>query len=131
VDHRPHLLLVLRHARDLPRNAHRRLDYVAYFAGNPRITDQLRWYRLVEEVGEYRLFARAESTGQPGVAPRSEPGRYDLAGAERGPAGKPLATDPRLVLSALVFLGLAVGAYRVERGAAPLSAAASRRQAAG
>jgi len=49
--YRPDILMVLRHARDSPENAIRRVDYVAYFERDARIAEVLRRYRLAEEVG--------------------------------------------------------------------------------
>jgi hypothetical protein len=111
--HRPDLLLVLRHARDIPRNAHRRLDYLAYFSRDPRIAAELGRYRLVEEVDEYRLYARGGPGVGPGTAPAPERGRYDLP--EPGSDGPgTLLANRGFLLGAGLFLILAAVAYAAE-----------------
>ncbi len=128
--HRPDLLVVLRHGRDIQRNSLRRLDYIGYFSRDPRIEAELERYRFVEEVGEYRLYARRESPGQPGAPPRSEPGRYDVAGSNSGTGGRALLADREFVLAMTLFLLLVIGAYGLERRTAHRAARPSARQRA-
>ena len=116
--HRPDLLMVLRHGRDVQQNSQRRLDYLGYFTRDPRIGAILGRYRFVEEVGQYLLYVRANSPDQPGVPPRSEPGRYDVAGSDAGAGGKALLADRGFLLTAILFLLFAVWAYGLERRAA-------------
>jgi hypothetical protein len=118
VRHQPDLLMVLRHGRDVQHNSLRRLDYLGYFSRDPRIGAELERYRFVEEVGEYRLYARADSAEQPGTPPKSERGRYDVAGPEGGTGGKMLFADRASLLGAMLFLLLGVGAYALEHRAA-------------
>jgi hypothetical protein len=126
--HRPDLLMVLRHARDVPQNAQRRLDYLGYFSRDPRIGAVLGQYRLVEEVGQYLLYVRVDSPDQPGVPPRSEPGRYDVAGSDAGTGGQALLADREFLLTTILFLLLAVCVYGLERRAAHGAARVSARQ---
>jgi hypothetical protein len=125
---RPDLLMVLRHGRDAQRNSLRRLDYVGYFSRDPRIGAELERYRFVEEVGEYLLYVRADSSGQPGAPPRSEAGRYDVSASDESTGGKVLLADRAFLLNAILFLLLGVCAYGVERRAAHLAARPSSRQ---
>jgi hypothetical protein len=126
--HRPDLLMVLRHGRDVPRNSLRRIDYLGYFSRDPRIAAELERYRFVEEVGEYRLYVRAASADRPGTPPRSEPGQYDVAGPEEGTEGRMLLADRGFLLASMLFLILVVAAYRLERRAAHLAARPSSPQ---
>jgi hypothetical protein len=113
--YRPDVLMVLRHARDIPENAQRRVDYVGYFARDPRIAAALRQYRLAEEVGQYLLYVRAASPSQPGVTPTSEPGRYDVVRSGASAGGQALVADRSFLLNATLFLLLALAAYVAER----------------
>jgi len=113
--YRPDILMVLRHARDSPENAIRRVDYVAYFERDARIAEVLRRYRLAEEVGQYLLYVRATSTDQPGLPPKSEPGRYDVVRPVASVGWQALLADPGFLPEVGVFLVLAVCAYLVER----------------
>jgi hypothetical protein len=82
--YQPTVLVVLRHARDLPANGMRRLDYIAYFGRDPRFAPLLRQYRWVADVGEYAVYARL-----PGAAPRAgrpptaTAGTQDVLGTDR------------------------------------------------
>jgi hypothetical protein len=82
--YQPTVLVVLRHARDLPANGLRRLDYIAYFARDPRFGPLLRQYQWVADVGEYAVYARLS-----GAAARSAPppmasaGTQDLLGTDQ------------------------------------------------
>ena len=113
--YRPDVLMVLRHARDIPENAQRRVDYVGYFGRDPRIAEALRGYRLAENVGQYLLYVRAASPSQPGVAPSSEPGRYDVLRPMESAGAESLVADRSFLLTAMLFLLLAVAAYALER----------------
>ena len=114
--HRPDLLMVLRHARDLPQNTHRRLDYLGYFSREPRIASVFRKYRHVETVGEYDLYVRAGSASSPG-APLSRPGEHDLL--RREVTARALVFDRGLLPSLAVFVILAaLGYVRAHREAA-------------
>ena len=82
--YQPTVLVVLRHARDLPTNGLRRLDYIAYFGRDPRFAPLLRRYQWVADVGEYAVYARLS-----GAAPRSArppmatAGTQDLLGTDQ------------------------------------------------
>jgi hypothetical protein len=113
--YRPDVLMVLRHARDVPDNSLRRLDYLRYFGRDPRIAQELRWYRYVEDVGQYGLYTRAASPDQPGAAPASQPGDRDVL-RERVTGSRALMADRPFVLQTGVFLVLAVLAFLVQGG---------------
>jgi hypothetical protein len=112
---RPDILMVLRNARDIPENAVRRVDYLAYFERDPRIATALSQYRLAEEVGQYLLYVRAASTSEPGQPPQSVPGRYDVVRPEVAGSLELLAADPRFLWNVGMFLLLAVSAFALER----------------
>jgi hypothetical protein len=102
-DQRPRVLIVLQHARDLPINGFRRLDYVAYFRRDPRIASLLDRYQLVTDLGDYLIYelipnaqARAESP------PTVQPATRDILPA--GSAGGAHKRDPALVLALLTFV---------------------------
>jgi hypothetical protein len=111
--YRPDVIMVLRNARDVPANSLRRIDYLAYFGRDPRIARQLRWYRHVEDVGQYRLYLRARSIDDPGDSPTAEPGREDVL-RTRVTGGRALIADRPFVWHLILFLSLAVLAYAVE-----------------
>jgi hypothetical protein len=103
-EHRPKLLLVLQHARDLPVNGLRRLDYVAYFGRDPGIAQIFRNYHLIADLGDYRLYERAPSglVGS-GPPPSVTPGTRDVIRGDGG--GVQLRfSDPSFLLALLVFL---------------------------
>jgi hypothetical protein len=109
--YRPDVLLILRHARDVPQNSLRRLDYVGYFSRDPRIARELREYRLAEEAGEYRLYVRARTPDQPGPRPESQPGRYDVVRSGAVAQGRSLLSEPGFLASVGLFLVLGALAY--------------------
>lgn len=112
--YRPDVLLVLRHARDVPENALRRIDYLGYFGRDPRIAVELGHYRLAEDVGQYRLYVRAGTPDQPGSPPKSAPGEYDVR-RSRVTGGRAVASDTGLLLHLLTFLVLGTLAYGTDR----------------
>ena len=122
--YRPDVLLVLRHARDIPQNAIRRFDYVGYFERDARIAGVLRQYRLAEEVGQYLMYVRAASPDQPGEPPRSAPGTRDVQTSRTSAGPQGLIGDPAFLLDAALFLILAGCAYAVERRRAQGAASA-------
>lgn len=118
IRHRPDVLMVLEHARDLPENAVRRLDYVGYFARDPRIAAQLREYRFAEEVGQYRryrLYVRGGASDRSRPPPISKPGTHDVLRAEVT-GRRAFLSDSEFLLHLLIFLVLASLAYGAERG---------------
>jgi hypothetical protein len=124
--HRPDVLLILRHARDVPQNSLRRLDYVGYFGRDPRIARELRQYRLAEDVGEYHLYVRARTPEQPGARPASQPGRYDVARSGAVAQGRSLLAEPGFLASSCLFLVLGALAYGFDSRGVQLPASPSR-----
>jgi hypothetical protein len=118
-DRRPKLLLVLQHARDLPENGFRRLDYLGYFSRDPRIADQLARYQQVADLDDFVVYERlADGAVRSGPPPRAEPGTRDIVPVGHA-GGAPLrVADPAafLALAALVISG--VLATLAERGRA-------------
>jgi hypothetical protein len=108
-DQQPKLLVVLQHARDVPINGFRRLDYLAYFTRDSRIADLLEHYQLVADVGDFvvyeRLPAGAVRAGRP---PGPQAGLRDIV--QRDPAGSlPFNTgQPGLLLTLGAFVVSAV-----------------------
>jgi hypothetical protein len=111
--HRPHALMVLRHARDVRENALRRLDYLAYFNRDSRIAAELRQYRLAEDVGEYRFYVRTESGERPGAPPVPEAGEYDVL-RPRATGARALTADSEFLLHLLIFVVLGSIGYAME-----------------
>jgi hypothetical protein len=115
-EHRPKLLVVFRHARDLPVNGLRRLDYVAYFGRDPRIARILQDYQLLAELGDYLVYQRVP----PGLArssppPMVTPGTQDVIRIQE--SGVHLRfTDPSFLIAVLTFLISLVTIAIVERG---------------
>jgi hypothetical protein len=99
----PQLLVVFRHARDLPVNGFRRLDYVAYFTRNPQVERILRNYQLLAELGDYLVYERVPAGGpRTGPPPAVVPGTRDVIGVEH--AGVHLRlTDPTLLVAVGTF----------------------------
>ena len=111
--YRPDVVLVLRHARDVPENALRRIDYLGYFGRDPRIAAELGHYRFAEEVGQYQLFVRAGTPDQPGSPPTSAPGEHDVR-RSRLTGGRAVISDTRFLLHLLTFLVFGTLAYATE-----------------
>jgi hypothetical protein len=113
---RPKLLIVLDHARDLPINGFRRLDYVGYFSREPRIQRLLGQYELVTELEGYLVYQRmtdgAERTGPP---PTIRAGTRDIVQAPRVGSVPARIRDPGFRLALLVFLVCAIAASFVEK----------------
>jgi hypothetical protein len=103
-EHSPKLLVVFRHARDLPVNGFRRLDYVAYFARDPRIARILQNYQLVAELGDYLVYERVPpGLARSGPPPTVTPGTRDVITVQE--SGVHLRfTDPTLLIAVLAFL---------------------------
>jgi len=127
--HRPDVLMVLRHARDVPENALRRVDYLGYFGRDARIAALLNEYRFAEEVGQYRLYVRGGASDYPGVPPTSAPGRHDVLRSE-ATGGRALLSDSEFLLHVLIFVVLASLAYGAERRRAQRDAPAGAGQGA-
>lgn len=107
----PKLLIVLRHARDLPVNGYRRLNYLAYFGRDPRVAAILDRYQWIADVGDYAVYERV-SDGQPrtGPPPAAAPGTRDVIRTDREGLHLRLQ-DPTFLLAIITFafaLGVAV-----------------------
>ena len=95
--HRPDVLMVLRHARDIPENAHPTGGLPRLFrAGSADRAEVLSRYRLAEEVDQYLLYVRAASPDQSGTAAELGAGPLRRRPDRRPRAvGKLLAADRR------------------------------------
>jgi hypothetical protein len=115
-EHRPRLLVVFRHARDLPVNGLRRLDYTAYFARDPRVARILEDYQLTAQLGDYLVYQRLEpGLARSGPPPMVTPGTQDVIGVQEG--GVHLRfTDPSFSIAVFTFLISLVTIALVERG---------------
>jgi hypothetical protein len=112
---RPRLLLVLRHARDVPENGYRRLNYVAYFARDRRIAAVFDRYRFVANVGEYSVYERLPDGSAPAAQPPSPAsGTQDILTGESGGLHLRLR-DPSFVLAIGTFLVALAWAIARER----------------
>ena len=122
-DQRPKVLVVLQHARDLPVNGFRRLDYVAYFRREPHIAALLDRYRFRADLGDFLVYERIpEAQAGAESPPTVQPATRDivLAGAVRGAHG--LNRDPVFVLALLAFVISAILAAIAEKRRAPAPA---------
>jgi hypothetical protein len=103
----PGLLLVLRHARDARPNGPRRIDYLAYFARDPRTADLLRNYRYSRNVGEYQLYERIpKGEPRPDHFPGTEAGALDLP-QRRSPGWNSAAMNRALSFQVLLCAAIA------------------------
>jgi hypothetical protein len=115
-DQKPKLLVVLQHARDLPANGFRRLNYLAYFSRDQRIAGILDQYQLVADVGDFVVYERlAEGSARSGPAPVVEPGTLDIV--QPTPAGTlPVRSGhPGFLLALCAFVVSIVLASLAER----------------
>jgi hypothetical protein len=116
-DQRPKLLVILRHARDLPVNGFRRLDYVAYFSRDPRIASTLDRYQLVANTGDFEVYERiAEGTARSGHPPSIQPGTRDIVPAGQAGGMHLHIHDPGVLLALLAFVISAICAFIAEKG---------------
>jgi hypothetical protein len=116
-DQRPKLLVILQHARDLPANGFRRLDYLAYFIREPRIASILARYQLVADVGDFIVYERVtDGTAPSGPAPTVQPGTRDVVHAGQSVIGPVRVRDPAFLLTVLAFVVSAICASIVEKG---------------
>ena len=122
-DQRPKVLVVLQHARDLPVNGFRRLDYVAYFRREPHIAALLDRYEFRADLGDFLVYERIpEAQAGAESPPTVQPATRDIvqAGAVRGAHG--LKRDPVFVLALLAFVISAILAAIAEKHSAPAPA---------
>ncbi len=116
-DQRPKLLAILQHARDLPANGFRRLDYVAYFIRDPRIASILARYQLVADVGDFTVYERvADGTAPSRPSPTVQPGTRDVINEGQSVIGPVRVRDPAFLLTVLAFVVSAICASIVEKG---------------
>lgn len=112
----PDLLIVFRHARDLPINGLRRLDYVGYFSRDPRIARLLAEYQQVAELPDYLVYQRVPpGAARSGPPPGVVPGTQDVVGVMPGSVRLRLL-DPNVLIAVLAFLATVVVMTVVERG---------------
>jgi hypothetical protein len=123
-EQRPKLLIVLQHARDLPINGFRRLDYVAYFSRDPRIHRIFEKYQFVTELEGYLVYERmkvgAPRTGPP---PTVRAGTRDVVQGPRVGSVPARIRDPAFQFSLLTFVIIAIFAALAERARAPVRVA--------
>jgi hypothetical protein len=123
-DQRPKLLVVLQHARDLPANGFRRLDYVAYFSRDPRIASMLDRYQLVADLGDFVVYERiADGMARSGPSPGVQPGTRDIVPARQA-GGVPVRIgDPGFLLALFAFVVSAILASMAEKARVAAQAA--------
>jgi len=118
-DRRPKLLLILQHARDLPANGFRRLDYVAYFSRDPRIANILQRYQLAADLGDFVVYERIpDGTARSARAPGVQAGTRDLVPHGQASGARNAIGEPGFLLALLVFVVGAVFAVIAEKGRA-------------
>jgi hypothetical protein len=116
-DHRPKLLLVLQHARDLRENGFRRLDYIGYFSRDPRIARLFERYQLVADLGDFVVYERlAEGAVRSGPPPRTQPGDRDIVPARLAGRAPLRVADPAALLALGSLLITGVLATLAEKG---------------
>ena len=112
---RPKLLLVLQHARDLPVNGFRRLDYVAYFGRDPRIGSMFDQYQLIADVGDMDVYERIPAGSvRSGPPPSVQPATRDILRPVQGGLLVRVG-DPGFLLMLLAFVVSAVLASTSEK----------------
>ena len=74
---RPRVLLVLRPARDVPRNGLRRLHYIQYFSRDPALAALFSEYQLVGSYGEHDVYERVGAGARHAAPPDAAPGTAD------------------------------------------------------
>jgi hypothetical protein len=123
-DQRPKLLVVLQHARDLPVNGFRRLDYVAYFGRDPRIAGILDRYQRVADLGDFVVYERiADGTARSGPSPSPQPGTRDIVQSRQAGGVHVRFGNPGFLLALLAFVVSAVFASGAEKARASARAA--------
>jgi hypothetical protein len=112
----PRLLVILQHARDLPVNGLRRLDYVRYFSRDPRIAGILNRYQLVADLGDFKVYERiADGMARSGPPPSVEPGTRDIVQPGQAAGVHVRTDDPGLLLALVAFVLSAVWASVAEK----------------
>jgi hypothetical protein len=104
-DQRPKVLVILQHARDLPINGFRRLDYVGYFGRDPRIARLLERYQLVADLRDYLVYERMpDGVARAGFPPTAQQGTRDIIQARPGGGVRVRMRDPGFLLALFAFL---------------------------
>ena len=115
-DQRPRLLVVLQHARDLPANGFRRLDYVAYFSRDARIAGILDRYQQVADVGDFVVYELVpEGAVRTGPPPSVRPGTLDILQPRQAGTVPVRSGHAGFLLALCAFLVSAVVAAIAER----------------
>jgi len=100
----PGVILVLRAARDVPRNGLRRLNYIGYFDRDPALAALFRRYELVAEKGEYEVYERvSDAKKHAGPTPSGAPGTQDVLQPQMGQVRLQLF-EPGFLVGVIVFL---------------------------
>jgi hypothetical protein len=115
-DQRPKLLVILQHARDLPANGLRRLDYVAYFSRDPRIASTLERYQLIADTGDFEVYERiADGTTRVGRAPSVQPATRDIVPGRHTGGVHVRIGNPGILIALLAFVISAICASIAEK----------------
>ena len=115
-DQRPKLLVILQHARDLPMNGFRRLDYVAYFSRDQRIASLLERYQRVADLGDFAVYERIPDGAARSASPPSvQPGTRDIVPAGQAGGVRVRGNDPGVILALLAFVISAICASVFEK----------------
>jgi len=115
-DQRPKLLIVLQHARDLPINGFRRLDYVAYFGRDPRIKRIFEDYQLVTELEGYVVYERVTAGAQRTAPPPTvHAGTQDVVQGPRVGSVPARIRDPAFQFALAAFVVIAIVAGLTEK----------------
>jgi hypothetical protein len=119
-DQRPKLLVILQHARDLPMNGFRRLDYIAYFGRDPRIANLLERYQRVADLGDFAVYERIPDGAVRSASPPSvQPGTRDIVPAGQAGGVHVRGNDPGVILVLLAFVTSAICASVFEKSRVP------------
>lgn len=125
---RPAVLLVLRPARDVPRNGLRRFQYIGYFGRDPELARLFKRYELIAEQGEYLVYGETPAGAtRPGPSPSADAGTLDVRGGSSDGMQLQIA-DPRFLAGVVLFglLWALIGVRdRRRHGAPPATAGAA------
>jgi len=117
---RPRLLLILRPFPDDRPYGFRRLNYVAYFGRDPRLSGFFSGYQFIAVHGQYDLYERVDSEVMRAGPPPSATVPPLPARSEQ----RPPLVDPELVTGTVIFLVLliasVVGEARAGRRSPPV-----------
>jgi hypothetical protein len=114
---RPRLLLILRPFPDERPYGFRRLNYVAYFGRDPRLSEFFSGYQFAGAQGQYDLYERV-GPGKPRAGPPPLATVPPLPAAPGQFEQRPASVDLELVAGSVVFVVLLIASAVVEAGAA-------------